>query len=65
MQPTHITTAFLGKSKSHIKQALQGEPCTEFAHWLHLPNLGLLLSFQRQYCCGVDILASYSRLKLQ
>lgn len=28
----------------------------EFAHWLYIPALSALLSFEKQHCVGVDFL---------
>lgn len=46
---------FMGKTKSDIKAALtktQSE-YVEFLHWLFVPRLAVVLSFDKQRCCGV------------
>lgn len=42
---------FLGKPKSAIITQLGDY--VEFLHWLYVPALGLVLSFDKQICCGV------------
>ena len=44
-------THFLGKSKSTIIKQLGDY--VEFIHWLYVPKLGVMLSFDKQVCCGV------------
>lgn len=47
--------AYLGKSKWQIKQDLQhtASQITEFADWLYVLELGLILSFRHQVCVQV------------
>lgn len=42
------TLSFLGKSKSAIMAHFADS--VEFLHWLYLPKLGLVLSFNKQIC---------------
>lgn len=45
------THSFLGKSKSAIMTNFTDS--VEFLHWLYLPTLGLVLSFDKQICCHI------------
>lgn len=42
---------FLGKSKSVIIKHLGDY--VEFLHWLYVPKLGVVLSFDKQVCCQI------------
>lgn len=42
---------FLGKSKSVIMANFSD--AIEFLHWLYLPTLGVILSFDKQICCDI------------
>lgn len=46
-----ISDEFLGKSKTLIMHHVGDY--VEFLHWLYLPKLGVLLSFDKQICCEV------------
>lgn len=45
---------FIGLSKTQIIKSLNGV-YVEFAHWLYIPALSLLLSFDKQCCVGADL----------
>lgn len=45
---------FLGKSKSVIMANFHDS--IEFLHWLYLPTLGIILSFEKQVCCGMAVM---------
>lgn len=45
----------IGLSKAEIINQLS-EQYIEFAHWLYIPALSLLLSFEKQRCMGVQLL---------
>ena len=46
---------FLGKTRANIKRDLSKthQNYTEFAHWLYLPMMGVILSFDKQTCRDV------------
>lgn len=46
---------FIGLAKSDIIKQLT-EQYVEFANWLYLPTLHLLLSFEKQQCMEVKLL---------
>lgn len=48
VQNTSLHTLFLGKSKSSI--IADTKHYIEFLHWLYLPSLGVVLSFDKQIC---------------
>lgn len=43
----------IGLSKSQIVAMLTVQ-YVEFAHWLYLPALSLLLCFDKQHCVGIN-----------
>ncbi|MDO4250244.1 MAG: hypothetical protein Q4C68_01895 [Moraxella sp.] len=49
--------SWLGLTKSDVLILLQGAPMTEFAHWLYIPHWALLLSFDKQVCTDVQLVA--------
>lgn len=51
-------TSFIGLSKAQIRQDLLrlNLASVEFVHWLAIPDLGLVLSFDHQIC--VDVLSN-------
>lgn len=51
---TNTFGSLIGKSKSAIT-AMFGEGI-QFLHWLYLPKLGILISFDKQICCQIDTL---------
>ncbi len=44
----------LGKSKSTILAYFAKDDCVEFLHWLYVPTLGMVLSFDKQICSDVS-----------
>lgn len=45
----------VGKPKSAIICQLT-QDYIEFLHWLYVPSVGVVLSFDKQICCGIDAL---------
>lgn len=50
---TYLHEWLLGKPKSTIMTYFAKEDCVEFLHWLYVPTLGMVLSFDRQLCSHV------------
>ena len=51
------THDLIGLSKSAIMRHFEG--AVEFLHWLYLPTLGLILSFDKQICFQVNPLPNH------
>lgn len=49
---TYNSSVYIGMSRQHCQQLIQQQqlPSIDFAHWLALPTLGMLLVFQHQQC---------------
>lgn len=43
----------IGLSKSQVLKSIN-DTYVEFAHWVYIPALSALLSFEKQCCVGVD-----------
>lgn len=45
--------SLLGQSKSAILAYFGTGNCVEFLHWLYVPRLGVVLSFDKQICFDI------------
>lgn len=54
MMPTDFSP--LGESKPVILAYFAKDGCIEFLHWLYVPTLGVILSFDKQVCSHVELI---------